>query len=58
MQRNLKAMDSTATSLCRDNGLPILVFNLGEKGNIQRAVLGEPIGTVIGDLRAKESNDE
>jgi uridylate kinase len=52
LQRDLKVMDSTAISLCRDNNLPIMVFNLGEKGNIQRAVMGENIGTVVGELRA------
>jgi uridylate kinase len=48
LQRDLKVMDSTAISLCRDNNLPIMVFNLGEKGNIHRAVMGETIGTVVG----------
>jgi len=43
----LKVMDATAISLCQDNNLPILVFNLRKKGNIKRAVLGEPIGTRI-----------
>ncbi|MEZ4271475.1 MAG: UMP kinase [Myxococcota bacterium] len=50
LQRNLKVMDSTATSLCRDNNLPIIVFELTRKGNIQRAVLGEKLGTVVGEL--------
>ena len=40
-------MDATATSLCMDNNIPILVFNLGDKGNIRRAILGEDIGTYI-----------
>ena len=48
LQRDLKVMDSTAISLCRDNDLPIMVFDLTHKGNIKRAVLGEPIGTVVG----------
>ena len=48
LQRDLKVMDSTAISMCRDNNLPIIVFNLGQKGNIERAVCGEPIGTVVG----------
>lgn len=48
LQRDLKVMDSTAISLCRDNNLPIMVFNLNQKGNIQRAVMGEAIGTVVG----------
>jgi uridylate kinase len=51
LQRDLKVMDSTAISLCRDNNLPIMVFNLFEKGNIERAVCGEPIGTVVGEPR-------
>lgn len=49
LQRNLKVMDSTAISLCKDNHLPIMVFNMHEKGNIRRAVSGEPIGTLVRD---------
>jgi uridylate kinase len=48
LQRNLKVMDSTAISLCRDNALPIVVFSLGESGNILRVVCGEAIGTKVG----------
>lgn len=47
LQRNLKVMDATAISLCMDNDLPIVVFNLTRKGNIRRVVLGEKIGTVV-----------
>jgi uridylate kinase len=47
LNRNLKVMDATAISLCMDNGLPILVFNLLKTGNIQRAVLGEELGTLV-----------
>ncbi len=47
IKRKLKVMDSTAISLCMDNSLPIVVFNLKRKGNIKRAVLGEPIGTIV-----------
>ncbi len=47
LQRNLKVMDSTAISLCMDNRLPILVFDLRAGGNIKRAVLGEAIGTIV-----------
>jgi uridylate kinase len=43
----LKVMDSTALSLCMDNNLPIVVFNLLEKGNIQRVLRGEKIGTLV-----------
>ncbi|MBT6489877.1 MAG: UMP kinase [Deltaproteobacteria bacterium] len=50
LQRDLHVMDSTAISLCRDNNLPIVVFNLHEKGNIRRAVMGHKIGTVVGKL--------
>ncbi len=47
LQRNLKVMDATAISLCMDNDLPIVVFNLTRRGNIRRVVLGEKIGTVV-----------
>jgi uridylate kinase len=48
LARDLKVADATAISLCRDNGLPVVVFNLLGDGNIARAVTGEKIGTVIG----------
>ncbi len=47
LERHLKVMDVTAISLCMDYNIPIIVFNLGIKGNIRRAVYGEDIGTVI-----------
>ncbi len=47
LQRNLKVMDSTAISMCMDNRLPIVVFNLLKPGNIKRAVMGEAIGTRV-----------
>jgi len=47
LNRNLQVMDSTAISLCMDNGLPILVFNMLEQGNIMRAVSGVRIGTLV-----------
>ncbi len=50
LQRGLKVMDATAITLCMDNNLPILVFKLSDEGNIRRAVCGEPIGTVVGEL--------
>jgi uridylate kinase len=52
LQRHLGVMDATAISLCRDNRLPIVVFNLGRPGNIRRAVGGEPVGTWVGDAAA------
>jgi len=47
LQRNLKVMDATAISLCMDNRLPIVVFDLTKRGNIVRAVRGESIGSVV-----------
>jgi uridylate kinase len=47
IQRGLKVMDTTAISLCMDNDLPIVVFDLMTEGNIGRAVRGEKIGTVV-----------
>jgi uridylate kinase len=47
LEQGLKVMDSTAISLCMDNRLPIVVFNLRTPGNIMRAMLGEPIGSLV-----------
>ncbi len=47
LKQGLKVMDSTATSLCMDNNLPILVFDLTSTGNIKRVVCGEQIGTLV-----------
>jgi uridylate kinase len=49
LKGRLNVMDSTAFSLCMDNRIPIVVFNLFEYGNVRRAILGEPIGTVVSD---------
>lgn len=51
LNRNLAVMDSTAISLCHDNKLPILVFNMTRPGNIRRVVLGEPLGTLVVEER-------
>jgi uridylate kinase len=48
LNKQLKVMDSTAVSLCMDNRLPIVVFNIMHKGNIKRVVSGEKIGTWVG----------
>lgn len=48
LTQELRVMDSTAISLCKDNNIPIIVFDLSVKGNIRRAVLGEQIGTLVG----------
>ena len=47
LQRDLKVMDSTAIAMCRDNKLPLCVFNLHQRGNIRRVILGDPIGTRV-----------
>jgi len=47
LNRQLKVMDSTSISMCRDNNIPIVVFNIFEKGNLKRAAMGEEIGTVV-----------
>jgi uridylate kinase len=47
LEQRLEVMDATAISLCMDNRLPILVFNLRTPGNLRRAVLGEPIGSTV-----------
>lgn len=47
LEKGLKVMDTTAISLCMDNGLPIIVFNLRQVGNIKAAVMGESVGSVI-----------
>lgn len=48
LSKGLGVMDSTATSLCMDNHIPLVVFDLTQQGNIRRAIMGEPIGTYIG----------
>ena len=47
LSRGLRVMDATAISLCMEHRLPIIVFNLREKGNTKRAALGEPVGTIV-----------
>ncbi len=47
LEHGLKVMDATAISLCMDNRLPIVVFNLKTPGNIKRAIIGEPIGSLV-----------
>lgn len=47
LQKNLRIMDATAISLCMDNNLPIIVFNLNVRGNIMRIVSGEEVGTLV-----------
>ena len=47
LSNNIKVMDATAISLCMDNDLPIIVFNLRTPGNMKRVIMGESLGTVI-----------
>lgn len=47
LSRRLQVMDTTAISLCMENGLPIIVFDLTRSGNIRRIVLGEPVGSIV-----------
>ena len=47
LDRGLKVMDATAISLCMDNKLPIVVFNLRQSGNLRRVIMGEPVGTTV-----------
>jgi uridylate kinase len=47
LKKGLQVMDATATSLCMDNGLPIIIFNVTTGGNIKKVVLGEEIGTIV-----------
>lgn len=47
LERGLRVMDATATALCQENQLPIIVFNMKTRGNIARVVCGEPVGTVV-----------
>jgi uridylate kinase len=47
LQRELKVVDSTAFSLCMDNGMPMMVFGMQPQGNVTRALLGDRIGTLV-----------
>ncbi|MFH2033339.1 MAG: UMP kinase [Candidatus Margulisiibacteriota bacterium] len=55
LKKRLKVMDSTAASLCMDNGIPIIVLNLMKKDNIENAVLGKKVGTYVGNAPQKEA---
>jgi len=53
IQKNLRVMDQTALSLCRENHLPLIVFDMGVRGNIRKVAAGEAVGTRVEDLRAR-----
>lgn len=50
LAHDLKVMDATAIALCKENSIPIMVFDLSVRGNIVRAIQGEPVGTIVGGL--------
>jgi uridylate kinase len=47
LRQGLKIMDLTAVSLCKDNNLPLIVFNMNQPGNIRRVVMGEKVGSLV-----------
>ena len=47
LRQGLKVMDLTAVSLCKDNNLPMVIFNMNKPGNIRRVVLGEKVGSLV-----------
>jgi uridylate kinase len=47
IDKGLKVMDATAITLCMDNNLPIIVFNLRSPGHLRRTIMGEPIGSIV-----------
>lgn len=53
LKKGLAVMDSTAISLCMDNNLPIIIFDLKGKGNIRKIIEGKKVGTLVGGLNAK-----
>ena len=53
LRDNLRVMDMAAISLCREGKLPILVFNFKQDGNIERAIAGHAIGTLVSETRAE-----
>jgi uridylate kinase len=52
LERNLRVMDQPALSLCRENNLPILVFNMSVDGSIEEAVMGDPVGTLVSNAES------
>jgi uridylate kinase len=58
LKRDLRVMDLTAITLCRENKLPIIVFNINTKGNLRRLLLGEDVGTLVSDSAKATTNPE
>ncbi len=57
LEQGLRVMDATAISLCMDNGMPIVVFNLRTPGNMRRAALGEPVGSIVTAAAARTRSE-
>ena len=55
LSRDLGVMDFTAISMCRDNNMPIVIFNINTPGNMRRIVLGEKVGSLVTQLEATPS---
>ena len=49
LRRGLRVMDATAIAMCRENNLPIVIFNLNQHGNIRRVVMGERVGSLVNE---------
>jgi uridylate kinase len=47
LKDDLRVMDATAVTLCRENRIPIIVFNIIDEGNLKRILVGEPLGTIV-----------
>jgi len=58
LQRDLRVMDMTAITLCKENKLPIIVFNINTKGNLRRLLLGEDVGTLVSDTSNATTNTD
>ena len=58
LELGLEVMDSTALTLCMDNAIPIVVFDVHTAGNIRRVVMGEPIGTTVSRSTARVDGEE
>lgn len=57
LNKELKVMDATATSLCMDTNIPLIVFNLNQNGNIKKVIMGESIGTYVGSENHDQGNN-
>ncbi|MBI1804094.1 MAG: UMP kinase [Ignavibacteriae bacterium] len=55
LEKDLKVMDLTAITLCKENQMPIIVFNMNESGNLKKIVMGEAVGTVVSSKRSRRA---